>query len=72
MKKNLFSALALLFCGTTYASDCAECDALEKVAIESVYKSNEQSVQKDLLIYLFSKTYSEERKKGSEENIVLS
>jgi hypothetical protein len=67
MKKNLFAALALLFYGTTYASDCAECDALEKVAMESVYKSTEQSVQKDVLTYLFSKTYSEVSKKGSEE-----
>jgi hypothetical protein len=55
MKKILFAALALLFYGTTYVSECAECDALEKVAIESVYKSTEQSFQKDLLFYFFPK-----------------
>lgn len=53
------------------ASDCAECDALEKVAMESVYKSKELSVQKDLLTYLLSKTYTELSSKGSEEYSAL-
>jgi hypothetical protein len=67
MKQLILFLFLNLLGSAVIASDCAECDALEKVAMESVYKSKETSVVKDVLTYLLSKNYSEVSKSGSEE-----
>lgn len=67
MKQLILFLFLNLLGSAVIASDCAECDALERVAMESVYKSKETSVVKDVLTYLLSKNYSEVSKSGSEE-----